>query len=499
MLIPESEKSVTCMSERLESLNQKNLFDTLSPALRQGFAEQGILEPTPVQIKSFYPIMQGQDVLGQSMTGSGKTLAFCLPLSLRLTEQVDLKPTPEPKVLILTPTRELALQINTVFSSLLRPLQIRCLDIIGGSSYQRQVSQLKRGVPVVVGTPGRIADLIQRGDLQTSSIESFVLDEVDQMLDFGFEEDLTKIRKTLPKSVQTIFFSATLTRPIESLARTILNNPISVKVSENGPRLIEHGYCFVRSGKKLPCLINLLLHQDPDQAIIFCETRKDCGDVANSLVSRGMNAAQINSDLGQKERQQTMDRFRLGKVRFLIATNVAARGIDIQDLPLVVNMNVPRETDSYTHRSGRTGRAGSTGHAITLVNPSETRAFTQLMRSLKIKPVAHELPGLEQMYEALMQKEIRSLAQTSTQQKPHLIAAAKKVVDQIPEESAKTLLEALIATKLNELNIFDSQDILCDRPLDWSPQRAQRSSYRGGGGGGGRRPRPSPRSYRRRD
>lgn len=472
-----------------DDIKTSSIFKRLSTQLIDSLEQHGIEQPTEIQQASFAPILNGKDLLGQSMTGSGKTLAFSLPLALKISKEA--RSAKKSKILILAPTRELAQQIRTVFNTILRPLCIKSVEIIGGASYQQQIMALKKGADVVIGTPGRVSDLIRQQCLPTQDIESFVLDEVDQMLDFGFAEDLNLIRKSLNKNLQTVLFSATLTKEIESLAHTLLNNPETIKATYPGsPKLIDHSYYFVRNGKKLPCLINHLVLKNPEQAIIFCETKKDCGEVASALVLRGLNASSLNSDLSQNERQQTMSRFRSGQTNFLVATNVAARGIDIQGLPSVINYNIPRDQDSYTHRSGRTGRAGSTGNSISIVSPSEIRTYVNLMHHLNIMPNEMILPELNSIFKAVTTREISRLTHLdlSTDHNSNIKKSINSLMEQIPDESAKPLLEALLYTKIQNLSIFKSEDIMCNRPIHFG-----RSSHRNASRGDYRRP-PKPRS-----
>ena len=461
----------------------KNIFASLSAPLLEAFKEGGIDKPTEIQQKSLLPIIAGKDILGQSMTGSGKTLAFSLPLALRIFEGRGESDSQGVKVLILTPTRELAQQIKSVFHTLLKPLRVRCLEIIGGASYQRQTSALKRGTDVVIGTPGRVADLLRQGAFPAESIETFVLDEVDQMLDFGFFEDLNTIRKSLNSKMQTVFFSATLNKDIEALARTLLKEPVTIKAENVGsPKLIEHGYYFVQNGKKLACLVNFLALENPEQAIIFCETKKDCGEVAAALVLRGLNASSLNSDLSQNERQQTMQRFRTGHTSFLVATNVAARGIDVQELPVVIHYNIPRDTDSYTHRSGRTGRAGSAGNSISIIAPGETRSYVDLMMDLGIKPKELILPGPEKIVDSVTQRQMSELQglDWEKEQNPEVKASISRFIATIPEAAAKSLLEALLYKKLQNLELFQSKDIMAGRPIHFNRvNKNRRPAYRG--------------------
>lgn len=429
--------------------------------MREKLSEQGISKPTAVQEEAFEPILGGKDVLAQSMTGSGKTLAFALPLALRLLQSGS--KSRQPRVLILTPTRELATQVCDVFKTTLSPLGLRLLSIIGGTSYTRQEMALSRGIDIVVGTPGRVVDLIKRGTLKMDTMECFVLDEVDQMLDFGFADDLTEVRKAFPKKAQTLFFSATISDFIARLANQMLEDPHKIRIAStnNSPSTIKHGYLFVKAGHRLAALVNALMYYDPAQSIIFCETKKECAEVTASLIKRGFNASQLNSDLGQQERQATLDRFRTGELRYLVATNVAARGIDIQDLPLVVNFGVPREIESYTHRSGRTGRAGASGIAWSIVTPKEIRTFVQLMRQLKINPELIAIPDRIEILKRVAEREVQSLLKPIGNEIKKLNDVVDKTLEAVPAEAARSILAGFLSQRLSNLEIFDSNEIRC--------------------------------------
>lgn len=466
------------------ALEEPSIFSRLPDEVVARLAEDGITSPTPVQQQSFGPILDGRDILGQSMTGSGKTLAFALPIAVRLAANAA-SDRSRPRVLILTPTRELAQQVTSVFQKSLAPLRLRTMVIIGGASYYRQQAQLEKGVDIVVGTPGRVVDLIKRSSLDMSGMETFVLDEVDQMLDFGFADDLTEIRKAFTSKMQTVFFSATLSPVIVNLAREMLQDPVEVKIKDRKvPEKIDHGYVFVKSGFKLQALINSLLYHDPGQAIIFCETKKECGEVSASLIRRGINAAQLNSDLGQAERQTTMNRFRHQEIRYLVATNVAARGIDIQELPLVINYSVPRDIESYTHRTGRTGRAGASGKAWTIVTPRDVRTYTWLMRQTMVIPEHIELHNTDEIYRVVAERQIQSLMapRDSDANQEVIRGVLDKILEAIPDEAAKPVLAGFLANRLNNLDIYDSSLIRCQTPLVFRNDGRPMPDYPGGPG-----------------
>ncbi|MEM1009681.1 MAG: DEAD/DEAH box helicase, partial [Myxococcota bacterium] len=299
------------------------VFSALPEALQQTLEAQGIVRPTPIQSQAIPKALEGHDLCAQSQTGSGKTLAFTLPLALRL-KSTEAKTFP--RALVLTPTRELAQQIEMVFRTYLMPLQMRCLTIIGGNAYGKQKSALRDGVDVVIGTPGRIEDLLKRGHLHLDHVEIFVLDEVDQMLDVGFAESLDNIHRGLPDQHQTLLFSATLAPQTRKMAKLLLQDPVEIKISSSvrSPQQIEHFFVPVYKSKACSALMNLLLYHNPTQAIVFCETRQECREVTVALQQRGFQASALNSDLTQELRNETLQRFRNAELQYLIATNVAA-------------------------------------------------------------------------------------------------------------------------------------------------------------------------------
>jgi ATP-dependent RNA helicase DeaD len=438
-------------------------FESLPSALRENLAAQGITQPTVIQAQAIPAALTGRDVLAQSSTGSGKTLAFSLPVAMRLKKHGKLR------ALILTPTRELATQVATVLDSTVSALGLRTLAITGGSSYSRQKRALNDGVDIVVATPGRMNDLLDQGSLSLEAVESFVLDEVDQMLDFGFKDDLEKIRTQLSPSVQTLFFSATLSSEIRSMARKLLKNPLEVNIvasSGQSPSTIRHGYLEVRGHSEQKALINALLFHNPTQAMVFCKTRQECGDLCEALLQRGFDAAALHGDLTQVERNQTMDRFREKKLKFLIATNVAARGIDVQDLPLVVNFNVPFDTESYTHRVGRTGRNGAEGQAWTIVTPSSCRAYESMMRQMKLRPELIAVPSCAEVIHRSADGLLRDLREPRGKSVSKTIEkAVEKNFTALSVDEKDAILKEMLTRSLEKLNVYYHDDMICHKPL----------------------------------
>jgi superfamily II DNA/RNA helicase len=414
------------LDEGLESFD----FSVLPRPLRESLADKGIENPTPIQQQAIPAVLEGRDLLGLSQTGSGKTLAFALPIALRLWEG---ERTSSPRALVVAPTRELAQQVEKVFRDTLGWLRLRCLTVMGGTGYRQQIEGLKRGVDVLVATPGRLLDLIRKNLCDVSAVEYYVLDEVDQMLDIGFAEELSELRKLLPGDRQTLFFSATLHKALERVALEWLNDPFKVNIAPNrsSPKTITHKYLVLRDGMEIKALSVLLQFHNPASALIFCETRQECRDVAAAMEARGWNAAPLNSDLSQEAREATLRRFKRGRVRFLVATNVAARGIDVQDLPLVINFKMPFDPESYTHRTGRTGRAGNLGEAWTFVSPRFHQKFWRMMKLLSLKPRELEMPERSDLMRLMAERELTSFG-----------SAAEDNL----ESETQALLESLIST-----------------------------------------------------
>lgn len=438
-------------------------FSLLPDALRQTLTGLGITAPTTIQAEAIPLALTGRDVLAQSRTGSGKTLAFTLPLALRLKRHGQLRG------LVLTPTRELATQVASVMESTVSSLKLRTLAITGGSSYSRQRRALSEGVDIVVGTPGRITDLMNQGVLTLDQIEVFVLDEVDQMLDFGFAEDLEKIRSQLAPRAQTLFFSATLSPEIKALAKRTLSSPAEVNIAQSdagSPSTIQHGYLEVRGSGEQKALINALLYHNPTQAIIFCKTRQECSDLTEALARRGFDAAALHGDLTQVERNQTMDKFRERKLKYLVATNVAARGIDVQDLPLVVNFNVPFDLESYTHRVGRTGRNGAEGEAWTIVTPASCRSFEFLMRKLKLTPKPITVPTASEVIHKSAESLMQNLKSSSEKNHSKTIAkAVERNISALDPDEKDSLLREFLARKLESLDVYYNDEFIVNKPF----------------------------------
>jgi len=347
----------------------------LRPELVQAITALGYTEPTPIQA-GIIPLMQaGCDVTGQAQTGTGKTAAFALPILNRIDPEQYL-----PQALVVAPTRELALQVTEMIQSLGQFVDVRVLTVYGGTSYTQQLNQLRRGVQVVVGTPGRILDLVKRGRLDLTEVHTVVLDEADEMLSMGFVEDVEAILAATPDERQTTLFSATLPPRIRELARKYLHNPktVTIQTEQVTVAATEQRVYYVNEFDKLAVLTRLFEMEDISSALIFTRTRVRTGELVNELNLRGYPSEALSGDLSQEAREHTMARFRAGQVKVLVATDVAARGLDVEGITHVFNYDLPEETETFVHRIGRTGRAGRTGVAISLARPSERRQVRQI-------------------------------------------------------------------------------------------------------------------------
>ncbi len=354
----------------------------LSDVLAAAVAAGGYTDPSPIQREAIPPLLAGKDVIGMAATGTGKTAAFALPLVQRLAANPDRK---RPAALVLVPTRELAIQVAKAISGYGKSLKIKVVPVYGGAGFSEQVRGLRQGVDVIVATPGRALDHLRRGTLDLSSISTVVLDEADEMLDMGFADDLDALLGATPKERQTVLFSATLPPRIAAIANKHQTNPVRVRITApaaaagTAPKVREVVF-HVRAQDK-PLALARVLDAEPDaSAIVFCRTRADADGLAESLAGRGFRPDSIHGGLDQEQRDRVMGRFRSGAVRVLVATDVAARGLDIGHLSHVVNFNVPESSDTYTHRIGRVGRAGREGVAVTLADPRERGLLSQIER-----------------------------------------------------------------------------------------------------------------------
>ena len=340
------------------------LIEPIAKALQ----EEGYTQPTPIQQQAIPSILQGRDLLGTAQTGTGKTAAFAIPILQNLTQK-NLRNN-QIKALILTPTRELAIQIEESFNAYGRHLKMRNLVVFGGVKQGAQEAALKRGVDILVATPGRLLDFISQGIISLKNLEIFVLDEADRMLDMGFVHDVKRIVKLLPQQRQTLFFSATFPDEIKTLANSILNNPVKVAVAPVSATAdtIQQKVYFVDKENKLELLTHILQNDISDSVLVFSRTKHGADKIARKLQSHKISAEAIHGNKSQNQRQNALNNFKSGKTRILVATDIAARGIDIDELKYVVNFELSDVSETYVHRIGRTGRAGADGSSISFVD-----------------------------------------------------------------------------------------------------------------------------------
>jgi len=333
------------------------------PRIADSIKRLGFDTPTPIQEQGIGPVLEGKDLMGLAETGTGKTAAFVLPLSQRLMDG----PRGRIRALVLAPTRELAQQTHEVLNIVGKDTKLRSVTIYGGVGYEPQIRKLKSGVEFVVACPGRLLDLVERGDADLRHVEVVVLDEADRMLDMGFLPDIRRILKLLPARRQTLLFTATMPRDIERLARDFMHKPVAVHVGQRGPvGGITHELYPVAPHLKASLLVELLRRNETGPVLVFTRTKHAATRLAERLQRNGFRASCLQGDMSQSKRQAAMDAFRAGKIDILVATDIAARGIDVPDISHVVNYDMPDTVDAYTHRVGRTARASRTGNAINI-------------------------------------------------------------------------------------------------------------------------------------
>jgi ATP-dependent RNA helicase RhlE len=372
----------------------------LSPEILRAVAEQGYQIPTPIQEKAMPLVTQGRDVMGRAQTGTGKTAAFALPMLERLRKQANtsFSPARHPvRALILTPTRELAVQVYDSFRTYGKHVPLRYAVVYGGVPIEPQTRELLAGVEVLVATPGRLLDHVGQRTVNLSQVEILVLDEADRMLDMGFLPDIRRIVDLLPTRNQTLLFSATFSTEIRALAKTLLNDPVSVDIEPQttSADTVQQVVYLVDSARKRDLLAELVRKRNLHQVLVFTRTKLMAGRLASQLDRDGVEAISIHGDRSQPERERALADFKSGAVRVLVATDVAARGLDIDALPIVVNFELPHTAHDYVHRIGRTGRAGAAGEAISLVAPEEEDYLKAVNRLLKRDLPVRVVKGFE--------------------------------------------------------------------------------------------------------
>ena len=422
--------------------------------LLQALEAIGYREPSPIQKAAIPELMLGRDLVGQAQTGTGKTAAFALPMLARL-DPAERKP----QVLVLAPTRELALQVADAFNSYASQLNgVRTLAIYGGADFRDQIHQLKRGVQIVVGTPGRVMDHMRQGTLDLSNLRALVLDEADEMLRMGFIDDVEWVLEQLPEKRQVVLFSATMPAEIRRISQKYLNSPAEVTIRQKAAdaSLIRQRFLMVHAPHKLAALERVLEAETSEGVIVFARTKAITITVAESLEQHGYDVAVLNGDVPQAQRERTIERLKSGQVDVLVATDVAARGLDVERIGLVINYDIPFDAEAYVHRIGRTGRAGRTGDAILFLTPRERRFLGGLERVVA-KPIAEmEVPSnatINQNRLDRMRAKLTGCLQTpeSSEQERALLSEILQRVAQeqgsSPEQLALAAMELALAGK----------------------------------------------------
>ncbi|MFD4788520.1 DEAD/DEAH box helicase [Streptomyces sp. NPDC058459] len=453
----------------------------LAPEIQRALSTLGYEEPTPIQQEAIPPLLAGNDLLGQAATGTGKTAAFALPVIQRIARDGKGK---GPGALVLVPTRELAIQVSEAVHRYGSDLGVRVLPVYGGQPIGRQLRELQRGVDVVVATPGRALDHIARGTLHLDDLRTVVLDEADEMLDMGFSEDIDSILENLPEERQTVLFSATMPSRIDSMARKHLNDPVRVRIEREAPapgeapRVRESAYIVGRA-QKAAALGRLLDVESPEAAIVFCRTRDQVDQLSETLNGRGYRAEALHGGLSQEQRDRVMGRLRGGTADLLVATDVAARGIDVEHLTHVINYDVPSAPESYVHRIGRVGRAGREGVAITLAEPRESRMLKAIERATGRKVPLEKVPSVADLRARRLELTRAALYESLLDDED--LERFRVVVETLGDEF-DVMDVALAAVKLAHESggaAFDDEEIPDAAPRDRDRDRGDRSRDRG--------------------
>lgn len=395
------------MTETIQTENTQEItsFEDLhlDRKILAALKDMGFEEPSPIQKGAIPLALEGEDLIGQAQTGTGKTAAFGIPIIQKINEKDR-----HIQALVMSPTRELCIQVADEISKIGRTKRVRVLPVYGGQPIERQIRSLKRGIQVIIGTPGRLLDHIRRGTIDLEYVNFLVLDEADEMLDMGFVDDMENIIKNVPPERQTMLFSATMPRPILSISKKYMRAPKMVAIHKEvvtAPTIDQYYY---ETRDKVDGLCRILDTTDDCKMIIFCRTKKGVDELVIALATRGYEAEGLHGDLSQNQRDRVMKKFRSGQVDILVATDVAARGLDIDNITHVVNFDVPSDSESYVHRIGRTGRAGNSGVALTFITPREFRQLKLIERSIKTKILRGTLPTdasvLERQREQIVSK-----------------------------------------------------------------------------------------------
>ena len=435
----------------------------LSEKTIKALAKKGFEEPSPIQALTIPVLLKGEkDVVGQAQTGTGKTAAFGLPI----LEMIN-KSNGNVRAIVLAPTRELAIQVAEEINSFANGRKLKIVPVYGGQSIELQIRQLKKGVDIVVGTPGRVQDLIDRKVLKLDKLEYFILDEADEMLNMGFVEDIEKILESTNKDKRMLFFSATMPKEILKIAENHMRKDyeiIKVEAKELTTNLTDQIYFEVKQKDKFEALCRIIDLEPEFYGIVFCRTKNDVNELAGKLNDRGYDAGELHGDITQNHREVTLNRFKARKLSILVATDVAARGIDVNDLTHVVNYAIPQEAESYVHRIGRTGRAGKEGTAITFMTPSEYKKLLQIKRITKTDIRKEKLPEIKDVILSRKHRIIENI--TNILQEGNLNGFLDMAKDLLkegnPEEIVASLLKSAYEDVLDTSNYNEIEEATVD-------------------------------------
>lgn len=451
-------------------------FDELDlyPQVLRAIKEMGFEEATPIQSQAIPVVMSGVDVIGQAQTGTGKTASFGIPV----LHKVDPN-NKKTQVIILSPTRELAIQVSEEIRKLSKYMHgVKILPVYGGQDINRQIKALKGGAQIIIGTPGRVMDHLRRKTIRCEAVNTIVLDEADEMLNMGFREDIETILEYIPEEGrQTVLFSATMPKPILDITKKYQHDAVTIKVVKKELTVpsIEQYYYDVKRKDKTEVLTRLLDYYNPKLSLVFCNTKKMVDELSEELKSRGYMAEGLHGDMKQAQRDRVMKAFRSGRVEILIATDVAARGIDVDDVEAVFNYDIPQDDEYYVHRIGRTGRAGRTGHAFTFVKGKEVYKLKDIMRYCKTKILAMPIPSSDDVAQIKAEKVMQGIGEIiENEDLKEMIEIIEKQVND-SDYTAMDIAAAFLKQALGQVNLENDRE---NGEIDWDNTGAEEGMVR---------------------
>ncbi len=458
----------------MDTFQDESGFESLGlkQELLNALTKAGFKTPSPIQQEVIPLILSGADVIGHAQTGTGKTAAFSLPTLNRLQN------TGKPEILVITPTRELASQVSEEISRLGSFLRVKTATVYGGKSFHTQIDAIKRGAHVIVATPGRLLDLLQGGKIPALAPSAVIIDEADEMLDMGFLEDLQAIFEFLPAERQTLMFSATMPPAIQALAKKILKNPVVVKAAQTqstNEDITQH-YCVLQDHERDEAVIRLFEALEMGKSIIFCKTKKEVDRLTQVFTQRGQSASSLHGDMEQTQREEVIKQFRSGKSMILVATDVAARGLNILDVNHVVNYHIPFDPENYIHRIGRTGRAGRKGSSITFVTPKEYNKLVHFQKIIKGTMERLFIPSKQQIRSMQIQRLLGQIKeQTPSSDIPKVVSSVQETMD-LETLSSKLLTWILAKNPIEGPETVGILDAIS--PKRYSDERRDRRPFR---------------------